>query len=57
MDAFLDVLDFFLEYTKHHAMVPGKIETLNIIVDLKDVPLYEFPISDLITMARRLKAS
>ena len=57
MDAFLDVLDYILAYTKHHAMIPGKIETVNLVVDNGGVALYEFPISDLMAMTKRMIAS
>lgn len=55
MDDFLDILDFIFNYTLHHAMIPGKIETLNYIVDVKDVPVWDFPVADLAKMGVRTK--
>lgn len=57
MFAFLDVVDYFFFYTIHHGMIPGKVETINIIIDTKDVPLLDFPVGDLVEMGRRQKAS
>jgi len=57
MDKFLDFVDFFCSYTQYHAMVPGVVETWNVIIDNTDVALYEFPISSLGGMAKRTKAS
>lgn len=57
MDKFLDVLEFIFNYTLEHAMIPGKIETLNYIVDVKDVPVWDFPVADLAKMAKRTKKS
>ena len=47
MKGFLDVYDFLCAYSMWHAMIPGKIETFSVIIDLKDVSLHEFPFSDL----------
>ena len=51
-----DTADFLLAYTQYHALVPGKIESWNFIVDMRDVALYEFPIGALVTLAMRMKA-
>ena len=53
----MDTLDFIASYTIYHAMVPGKIETYNIIIDLADVGLMETPINMLRILASRLKLS
>ena len=44
-DSFLDVADFISTYTLYHAMVPGKVETWNIVVDFKGVGLGQIPMN------------
>ena len=56
-DLMMDTLDFIASYTIEHAMVPGKIETYNFIIDLKGVGLMETPLGMLRTMSNRLKLS
>ena len=51
----LDTLDFIASYTIQHALVPGKIETYNVVIDLADVSLMESPINMLRIMTSRLK--
>ena len=52
----IDTMDFLLAYTQYHALVPGKIESWNVIIDMKNVALWEFPIGALVTLAMRMKA-
>ena len=56
-DMMMDTLDFVASYTIEHAMVPGKIETYNFIIDLGGVGLMETPINMLRVMSNRLKLS
>ena len=35
--------------------MPGKIETWSVLVDCKDVSLFEFPVSGLASMTKRIK--
>ena len=51
----LDTLDFIASYTIQHAMVPGKVETYNFVIDLAGVSLMESPINMLRGMANRLR--
>lgn len=39
LDKFLDLADFMASYMQYHSLVPGKVETWNMIVDFKDVGL------------------
>jgi len=55
MDDFLDVVDGLLAYSIQHALVPGQIETLTYIIDVKDVAVYELPLGSLLHMTKRLK--
>ena len=57
MDEFLDVLDYVFRYIIAHGLVPGRVETVNFICDVNDVPVYDFPIMDLASMAKRTKKS
>ena len=45
VDTFLDIVDFLASYTYFHGLVPGKIETWNLIVDFKDVGLSQIPMN------------
>uniref|UniRef100_A0A7S3MNX5 CRAL-TRIO domain-containing protein n=1 Tax=Favella ehrenbergii TaxID=182087 RepID=A0A7S3MNX5_9SPIT len=56
MEKFLDVLDYLLAYTQYHALIPGKIETWNVIIDAKDVSVFEFPVASLGSMVKRIIA-
>jgi len=56
-DKFVDMYEYLMHYTMTHGMIRGKIETITIIVDCKDVYLYEFPVGDLVAMGRRVKAA
>ena len=51
----MDLLDFLCIYTIEHAMVPGKVETYNFVIDLNGVSLMESPINMLRMMATKLK--
>lgn len=53
----METLDFVASYTIEHAMVPGKIETYDFIIDLADLGLMETPLNMLRIMANRLKQS
>lgn len=50
----VELLEFLCNYTIEHAMVPGKIESYNVIIDLADVGLFELPINLLRILASRL---
>lgn len=47
IDELHDQLYFHIYYLVHHATVPGKIETVNIVVDVTGIQLKDFPITDL----------
>ena len=49
----LDAIDFFGAYTTHHAMIPGKIETWNFVIDCKDVGVIDFPVNSLASANKR----
>lgn len=51
----LDLLDFICSYTIHHALVPGKVETYNFVVDLDGLSMMEAPIYILKELSSRLK--
>ena len=44
-DSFLECADFIATYTQYHALVPGKVETWNMVVDFKGVGLGQIPMS------------
>ena len=44
-ESFTDLVEFMATYSLFHAMIPGKIETWTMILDGKDVGLFEFPLS------------
>ena len=54
LDDFLDSSDFLASYTQYHALVPGQIETWNLIIDGKGVALSEFPMKEIFGIVRRL---
>lgn len=54
-EEFLDVGDFISTYTQYHALVPGKIETWNLVADFKDVGLSQIPMNSLRHMCGRMK--
>lgn len=43
VDRLVDLTNFLLEYTISNAMLPGKIESWIVILDLKDVGVTEIP--------------
>ena len=45
IDDLLDVMFMTAFYTQTHALIPGKIETLVVVVDAKNIPVYELPYS------------
>ena len=54
-DQFMDLLLFHMTYLQNNAMVPGKIETLNCVVDVTDVAMRDFPVADLFSMSVKTK--
>ena len=55
LDMFLDLADFLNSYTFFHALVPGKVETWNLVVDFKDLGLSQIPMNQLRMMSMRMK--
>ena len=55
IETFCEVLDFLSSYTIAHGMVPGKIETWNLILDFKDVGLSQIPMNQLRMFSMRSK--
>ena len=51
----LDIIDFFGGYNAHNALAPGKVETWNMILDVKDVSLTEFPVYALVGSNQRIE--
>jgi len=43
VDRLIDLSNFLFEYTIENAMIPGKIENWDVILDLKDVGFSEIP--------------
>ena len=46
-DQFMDLLLFQMSYIQNNALVPGKIETINCLVDVTGVAMTDFPVTDL----------
>ena len=57
MSRFIDLYEYLMHYTMIHAMVRGKIETVNFIIDCKGVSVYEFPITELSGMGKRVSSA
>jgi len=51
----VDLIDFMASYTILHAMVPGKVESYNFVMDLNGLGITEAPISMLKEATSRLK--
>ena len=45
IDDLLDVMFMTAFYTQTHALIPGKLETLVVVVDAKNLPVYDLPYS------------
>lgn len=46
-DFFIKLLIFHMEYLSRHFLVPGVVETLNVLIDLRGIDIWTFPISKL----------
>jgi len=47
-DDMLYCIDVLATYTTIHALVPGKVETWHGVLDMKDVSIYELPVTSFI---------
>ena len=54
-DDISDLLDFVSNYTIHHGMIKGKIETMIWMLDVKDLGLFDNPLSLVFALQRRLR--
>ena len=54
-EQFMELILFHMTYLVNNAMVPGKIETVNCLVDVTGVALRDFPVSDLFSMSETIK--
>jgi len=45
IDDLMDVMFMTAFYTQTHALIPGKLETLVVVVDAKNLPVYDLPYS------------
>ena len=52
-DDFAEMVEFLTMYSIINATVEGKVETLNLVVDMADVGLIDLPMSQLITLQAR----
>ena len=53
----LELIDLLTNYTLENAFVPGVVESWNFVIDMKDISLYEFPVSSLIAWGKHMKKS
>ena len=53
----IELLNFLCSYTIQHAMVPGKIETYNFVIDLAGISVMEVPFNLIKTMANCLRVA
>ena len=44
---FIKLLIFHMEYLSRYFLVPGVVETLNVLIDLRGIDIWTFPISQL----------
>ena len=54
-DFALDLVDILASYTLVNGLIPGIVETWSVIVDFKDVSLWETPARSIISWVIRLK--
>ena len=54
-ETMLNVVDFFAGYNMHNALQPGKVETWNMVLDVKGIGLTEFPVYALVSSNLRMK--
>lgn len=47
---FIELNDFYMSYIVQNALVPGRIEQFNLIVDARDVSLSEIPLKCIVTI-------